>query len=110
MRASLPLLDAVAPLWLQSADRKGHVPFAQPDSAPQRAVDAGGCTIGFVFNRTYPDTRIAIGEDGTPVFPDGPIVPLMKRRFWGDANVVAFWRYPPPAGASPRRRALPQPR
>lgn len=89
-KGSLPLLDAVAPLWVQSYDRKSYVPFAQPDSAPQRAVDAGGCTIGFVFNLTQPDKKIAVGEDGTPVFPDGPIAPLMKRRFGGDVKVVAF--------------------
>lgn len=78
----LDRLGAVAPVMVPSDDRRGYVRW-QTSDAPVKAIEAGGRTVGICFNLAQPDKKIAVGSAIT--FPDGPLAPLLKRRFGHEA-------------------------
>jgi putative phosphoesterase len=88
-KAILDRLAAVAPVWIQSEDRKGYVPLAAPSSAPVKLFDDGGRKCGLVMNLANPDKKIKVAEDSSLSF-DGPTDVLLKKRFKDDVTVVAF--------------------
>ena len=77
----LERLEDVAPVWLQSEDRKGYVPVAGGPIV--KSVE--GC--GLTFNLAQPDKKITVGE--TLTF-DGDMSTLLPKRFKDDVRVVAF--------------------
>jgi putative phosphoesterase len=84
----LDRLGAVAPVLVPVGDNKGYVPAAGPDE-PVKFIDAGGLSVGLVFNLAQPDKKIVV-EDDRVVFPDGPLADLLHRRFRHPVDVVAF--------------------
>ena len=77
----LDRLGDVAPVWIQSEDRKGYVPVAGGPIV--KSVD--GC--GLTFNLAQPDKKITVGP--TITFDDD-MVKLLQKRFKDDVRVVAF--------------------
>lgn len=89
----LDRLAAVAPVMVPSGDGKGYVDHTAVGSgaAPVKVVEGGGRKVGLVFNLSQPDKKIAVGENGVPAFPEGPVGPLLKRRVKEEqVDVVAF--------------------
>ena len=80
-KAILDRLAEVAPLWIQSEDRKGYVPFGGGELV--KAID--GC--GLTFNLAQPDKKITVAE--TVTFADD-MGKLLLKRFKEDVQVVAF--------------------
>jgi putative phosphoesterase len=80
-KAILDRLASVAPVWIQSEDRKGYVPLA--GGATVKAID--GC--GLTFNLAQPDKKITVGD--TITFADA-MDELLLKRFKEDVSVVAF--------------------
>lgn len=92
-KAILERLAEVAPVMIQSEDRKGYVPAAGsvPDASatPVKAIDVGSSRLGLCFNLSQPDKKIAV-EDGVPSIPDGALPKLLQRRFKEEVDIVAF--------------------
>ena len=74
-------LGEIAPVWVQSEDRKGYVPVSGGPIV--KSVD--GC--GLTFNLAQPDKKITVGE--TITFDDD-MGKLLQKRFKDDVRVVAF--------------------
>ncbi len=83
----LSRLGEVAPVMIQSEDRKGYT-FAATPGAPVKAIESNGHAVGLIFNLAQPDKKIAVGETGID-FPDD-FAKCMDRRFKQPVNVVAF--------------------
>lgn len=77
----LDRLADVAPVWIQSEDRKGYVPLGGGGTV--KAID--GC--GLTFNLAQPDKKIAVGD--TITFADA-MEKLLLKRLKEDVTVVAF--------------------
>jgi len=89
-KAILDRLASVAPVWIQSEDRKGYVPMAAPASAPVKLFeDTSGAKCGLVMNLANPDKKIKVAEDSSLSF-DGALDVLLKKRFKDDVSAVAF--------------------
>jgi predicted phosphodiesterase len=94
-KAILPRLAEVAPVMIQSEDRKGYT-FAGPPAgggkilpgAPVKTIGRGAHAVGLIFNLAQPDKKIVVGETGIE-FPDD-FDKCMDRRFKQPVNVVAF--------------------
>ena len=87
-KAILDRLAEVAPVWIQSEDRKGYVPLSGTD-APVKVVESAGTTCGLIMNLAQPDKKIRVAEDSTLSY-DEPLEKLLQRRFKSDVQVVAF--------------------
>jgi putative phosphoesterase len=85
----LERLRGVAPVLVPAGDNKGYVPFDAAGEAPLKTIESGDVSIGLTFNLTQPDKKIAIDEAGAPV-PEGPLEPLLVKRFGKSVGVVAF--------------------
>ena len=83
----LTRLGEVAPVMIQSEDRKGYTYAAKP-GAPVKAITAGAHSVGLIFNLAQPDKKFVVGEKGID-FPDD-FEKCMNRRFKQAVNVVAF--------------------
>lgn len=80
-KAILDRLASVAPVWVQSEDRKGYVPLAGGETV--KAFE--GC--GLTFNLAQPDKKISVGD--TITFADA-MDKLLLKRFKEEVSVVAF--------------------
>jgi len=87
-KAILDRLAEVAPLWIQSEDRKGYVQHGGK-GAPEKVVESGGKTCGLVMNLAQPDKKIRVAEDSALSY-DEPLEKLLQKRFKTDVQVVAF--------------------
>jgi predicted phosphodiesterase len=83
-------LATVAPVLVQSEDRKGYVPVAAPGEAPTKVIEAGGLSIGIVFNVTLPRKDIEVLPDGGLKFPDKPLPDVLKSKFGRHVDAVAW--------------------
>ena len=88
-KAILDRLGEVAPVWIQSADRKGYVTTTDAGVAPTKLVEDGGAKCGLTMNLVQPDKKIAVAEDSAVSYED-PLPKLLQRRFKDDVQVVAF--------------------
>jgi putative phosphoesterase len=88
-KAILDRLAEVAPVWIQSEDRKGYVPMKKPASPPEKVVADGGATCGLVMNLANPDKKIKVAHDSSLTFDDA-MEKLLQKRFKADVQVVAF--------------------
>jgi uncharacterized protein len=86
-KAILARLGEVAPVMIQSEDRKGYT-FAAKPGAPVKAIESGAHTIGLTFNLAQPDKKIVVGEKGIDFADD--MGKLLLKRFKQDVDVVAF--------------------
>jgi putative phosphoesterase len=87
----LDRLGEVAPVFVPSGDGKGYVPAGEAGVAvPVKVIEAAGVKVGIVFNVANPDKKLSVNELGAVEFPDGPLDGLLKRRFGGPVDVVAF--------------------
>lgn len=77
----LDRLGEVAPVWIQSEDRKGYCPAK--GGATVKSVD--GC--GLTFNLAQPDKKITVADALTF---DGDMATLLHKRFKDEVRVVAF--------------------
>ena len=82
-KAILPRLGEVAPVMIQSEDRKGYTLAAKP-GAPVKAI-AG---VGLTFNLAQPDKKITVSSDGIAFADD--MSKLLLKRFKEEVGVVAF--------------------
>jgi uncharacterized protein len=83
----LTRLGEVAPVMIQSEDRKGYTLAAQP-GAPVKAITASAHDVGLTFNLAQPDKRITVSSDGIAFADD--MGKLLRKRFKEDVGVVAF--------------------
>ena len=83
----LTRLGEVAPVMIQSEDRKGYTYAAKP-GAPVKAIESNGTAVGLIFNLAQPDKKIVVGETAVE-FP-ADFDKCMDRRFKQPVNVVAF--------------------
>jgi putative phosphoesterase len=86
-KAILPRLAEVAPVMIQSEDRKGYT-FAAKPGLPLKSVASGAHSVGLTFNLAQPDEKIVVGATGIE-FPDD-FAKCIDRRFKQPVNVVAF--------------------
>ena len=86
-KAILDRLAEVAPVWIQSEDRKGYVPLATKVATPVKVAEDGGAKCGLIMNLAQPDKKISVGD---PLGFDAPLDKLLHRRFKDDVQVVAF--------------------
>ena len=87
-KAILDRLAEVAPVWIQSEDRKGYVPLQKKTAAPVKLLEDGGAKVGLVMNLAQPDKKI--DTSGPALAFDGPTDKLLQKRFKDDVHVVAF--------------------
>ena len=87
-KAILDRLAAVAPVWIQSEDRKGYVERGA-GGAPVKVLESGGAKCGLVMNLAQPDKKIRVAEDSSLSYDD-PLGKLLLRRFKEEVQVVAF--------------------
>jgi putative phosphoesterase len=86
----LSRLAAVAPVLVPAGGEKGYLPLAGAD-APVKTIAVGSQRLGLCFNIAQPDKAIVIShEDGSLDFGTKPFPDLMKRRFGGPVDFVAF--------------------
>jgi putative phosphoesterase len=83
----LTRLGEVAPVMIQSEDRKGYT-FAAKPAAPVKAIEAGAHAVGLIFNLAQPDKKIAVGDEDIDFADD--MGKLLLKRFKQDVSVVAF--------------------
>lgn len=83
----LPRLEDVAPVMVQSEDRKGYTLAAAP-GVPLKAITTGAHAVGLCFNLAQPDKKIVVGKTAIE-FPDD-FAKCMDRRFKQPVSVVAF--------------------
>lgn len=88
-KAILDRLGEVAPVWIQSEDRKGYVPLKGRQPAPAKFVEDAGVKCGLVMNLAQPDKKITVAADSSLSY-DEPLAKLLLRRFKDDVQVVAF--------------------
>src|SRR5690349_15877624 len=82
----LQRLGEVAPVMIQSEDRKGYEIMGSGQQV--KAVAAGAHTVGVTFNLAQPDKKITVGDKGIDFADD--MGKLLLKRFKTDVNVVAF--------------------
>jgi hypothetical protein len=83
----LARLGEVAPVMIQSEDRKGYTYAAAP-AAPVKAIATGDHSVGLIFNLAQPDKKIVVADTGLTFADD--FDKCMDRRFKQPVNVVAF--------------------
>ncbi len=88
-KAILDRLGEVAPVWIQSEDRKGYVPLKGQQPTPAKFVEDAGVKCGLIMNLAQPDKKINVASDSSLSY-DEPLAKLLHRRFKEEVHVVAF--------------------
>jgi putative phosphoesterase len=76
-------LAAVAPVMVQTEDRKGYQLAGTKDAGVYALGD-----VGLTFNLAQPDKKITVSPDGITFADD--MTKLLRKRFKQDVSVVAF--------------------
>jgi putative phosphoesterase len=85
---SLDRFATVAPVL---ATKGGHAVGRDARIAdPVRLIETGRFHVGALFELPKLAPEFQVKEDGTLVFPDGPIAPALERAFGRRVDVVAF--------------------
>jgi putative phosphoesterase len=85
---SLDRFASVAPVF---ATKGGHAVGSDARVAEvARVIEAGRFTVGALFELPRVAPEFQVKQDGTLVFPEGPIAPALERAFGRRVDVVAF--------------------
>lgn len=84
----LDRLGAVAPVLVPVGNNKGYIPVTG-ESDPVRTLSGPAGTVGLWFNLAQPDKKIGVAPSAL-TFPDGPLQPLLQKRFKATVEAVAY--------------------
>lgn len=95
---SLDRLEAAAPVLAVSTDLDDHL-FGDAIAAEvargriahrTNVISAGGVRIGMVHDLSGSEPVIGLVDGGGLAFPDGPLEPVLRAKFGGPVDVVAY--------------------